>query len=462
MSHTSHTPHDSSAMDNILMITMINTITATFASTITRLVEGVFTLISKYVSILYDKFLDWRYGRMLKYVDCKISFTKKKPPVAKYFFDYIQDTYKFRSKQYACDKDIVKDDSEIGDNYIGATFTSERLSDKDGDGGTCHENTFTFYSRLHTEEEFIKICNDINDKASKKISGACIISDVDGYVEANNRYYIFDDTMETPYNTEAVDVINHIIETNTHANFLLYGPPGTGKTNIIKYVAKELDATMILLNLNKFNNINQIRSILNTRKFFAHDVGTGTDYSIEPKKRIYVFEDFDTALPKSFWSGSDESLNVMIKKNIQSRYDDDDDDDDNSNGRVDSFTYSELLNLLDGIIKNIGAYVFFTTNHINHIDSAFYRPGRMHLKMHIGALTIGQIRSFISKKYDDAGQSINDVEIERCATLAECYSLANITKDAREFIHRINTKYLETLGTDVEDTPPADDVDYMI
>jgi ATP-dependent 26S proteasome regulatory subunit len=40
-------------------------------------------------------------------------------------------------------------------------------------------------------------------------------------------------------------------------------------------------------------------------------------------------------------------------------------------------TFSGLLNVLDGVASTEERLIFMTTNHLDHLDSALIRPGRL-------------------------------------------------------------------------------------
>jgi SpoVK/Ycf46/Vps4 family AAA+-type ATPase len=53
-------------------------------------------------------------------------------------------------------------------------------------------------------------------------------------------------------------------------------------------------------------------------------------------------------------------------------------------------TFSTLLNALDGILHPNGTLIFMTTNHIDMLDSALHRPGRVDRLIHVGLSSVDQ------------------------------------------------------------------------
>ncbi|XP_038890775.1 AAA-ATPase At5g57480-like [Benincasa hispida] len=121
--------------------------------------------------------------------------------------------------------------------------------------------------------------------------------------------------------------------------YLLYGPPGTGKSSLIAAMANFLGFDMYDLELTEVQNNSELKTLL--MKTTA--------------KSIVVIEDIDC------------SLNLSNRKN----------------SRNDSITLSGLLNFIDGLWSCCGSekIFVFTTNHIEKLDPALVRSGRM--DMHI-------------------------------------------------------------------------------
>jgi len=73
-------------------------------------------------------------------------------------------------------------------------------------------------------------------------------------------------------------------------------------------------------------------------------------------------------------------------------------------------TFSGLLNALDGIASAEERLVFMTTNHVDRLDQALIRPGRVDVKEYFGNATDYQIREmflrFYGGKHDDAQQFV--------------------------------------------------------
>ncbi|PNH01997.1 Mitochondrial chaperone BCS1 [Tetrabaena socialis] len=125
--------------------------------------------------------------------------------------------------------------------------------------------------------------------------------------------------------------------------YCLHGPPGTGKTSLVMAVASELRRPLAIFNVDSLRDDTFIE-LITTR----------------PPNSILLFEDVD----------------VLFKVSDQK--------DQKGNGGM---TLSTLLNTLDGVLHPSGALVFLTTNHIERLDSALRRPGRLDYVAEIGYST---------------------------------------------------------------------------
>lgn len=63
-------------------------------------------------------------------------------------------------------------------------------------------------------------------------------------------------------------------------------------------------------------------------------------------------------------------------------------------------TFSGLLNALDGVASSEGRIIFMTTNHIEVLDPALIRPGRVDLREYVGDATPAQIRKMFERFYE--------------------------------------------------------------
>lgn len=94
-----------------------------------------------------------------------------------------------------------------------------------------------------------------------------------------------------------------------------------------------------------------------------------------PERSIMLLEDIDAAFTKRTQSDN-QGYQSMI-------------------------TFSGLLNSLDGVASAEERIIFLTTNHVEKLDPALIRPGRVDLKEYLGNASDYQIREMFLRFYDD-------------------------------------------------------------
>ncbi|XP_034238125.1 mitochondrial chaperone BCS1 isoform X2 [Thrips palmi] len=146
--------------------------------------------------------------------------------------------------------------------------------------------------------------------------------------------------------------------------YLLHGPPGCGKSSFITALASELDLSICVLNLSE-------RSLTDDR--LNHLL------AVAPQQSIILLEDIDAA----FVSRADSEKVATAYEGLN---------------RV---TLSGLLNCLDGVASTEARIVFMTTNHIERLDKALVRPGRVDMKEKIGHCSSDQLRRMFLRFYPE-------------------------------------------------------------
>lgn len=143
--------------------------------------------------------------------------------------------------------------------------------------------------------------------------------------------------------------------------YCFYGPPGTGKTTLALGIANHLKRNIYCLNLNSIEDDSRL-----PRAFESI-----------PANSILLIEDIDKV-----FSGR-ENMKEGSK-----------------------ITFSSLLNCLDGAFYKHGLMTIITTNHIEKLDSALLRTGRIDNKMEIPLPSDKEISLYLSIFYG------NDIHIE--------------------------------------------------
>lgn len=149
--------------------------------------------------------------------------------------------------------------------------------------------------------------------------------------------------------------------------YLLYGPPGTGKTSFVQALAGSLDFNIAMLSLSQRgltdDLLNQL--LLNL-----------------PPRTFVLLEDADAAFNNRRQKEGDGYSGATV-------------------------TFSGLLNALDGVASAEERVVFMTTNHIERLDEALIRPGRVDMMVRLGEATQWQMEQMWDRfyaQYDPEGK----------------------------------------------------------
>lgn len=144
--------------------------------------------------------------------------------------------------------------------------------------------------------------------------------------------------------------------------YLLHGPPGSGKSSFIQALAGELDYDIAILNLSE-------RGLTDDR--LNHLL------TIIPPRTFVLLEDVDAA---------------FSNRRVQSEED---------GYRGANVTFSGLLNALDGVASAEERVLFLTTNHVDRLDEALVRPGRVDMTVRLGEATRYQVSKLWERFYGE-------------------------------------------------------------
>lgn len=145
-------------------------------------------------------------------------------------------------------------------------------------------------------------------------------------------------------------------------SYLFYGPAGTGKTSTIRVIASKFKLTCCFLSMA-------------SRSFDNENLGDAL--GALPERALIVVEDVD----------------ALFNQDRENAY----------NGDL---TFSGLLNALDGLISADGVITVLTTNHLERLDRALIRGGRVDRRFLFDRPNEDQIRAIFRSFYPDCKNQV--------------------------------------------------------
>lgn len=143
--------------------------------------------------------------------------------------------------------------------------------------------------------------------------------------------------------------------------YLLFGPPGSGKSSFIHAIAGELNFAIATVNLSERGMADDKLAMMMQKL---------------PARTIVLLEDADAAFVNRKQMDSDGYSGSTV-------------------------TFSGLLNALDGLSAGEERIAFLTTNHIDRLDPALIRPGRVDMIVRVGEATRYQAGQMFDRFYGD-------------------------------------------------------------
>ncbi|KAI1327372.1 BCS1 N terminal-domain-containing protein [Xylariaceae sp. FL0255] len=151
--------------------------------------------------------------------------------------------------------------------------------------------------------------------------------------------------------------------------YLLYGPPGTGKSSLSLALAGFFRMRIYIVSLSSVN---------------ANEETLGGLFAELPRRCVVLLEDIDSA----------GLTHTREEKGTRTAEGTDDDEMEpgqvtRGNGNTNNtpgnrLSLSGLLNILDGVASQEGRILIMTTNHLEKLDKALIRPGRVDLTVEFG------------------------------------------------------------------------------
>ncbi|KAG0542032.1 hypothetical protein BDA96_02G068000 [Sorghum bicolor] len=168
--------------------------------------------------------------------------------------------------------------------------------------------------------------------------------------------------------------------------YLLYGPPGTGKSTMIAAMANHLDYDVYDIELTS------VRTNTDLRKLFIETTS----------KSIIVIEDIDCSLDLTGKRKRKKKKKEEEEEEEGKKDGDKEKEDDSNKAGSSKVTLSGVLNFIDGLWSACGGerIIVFTTNHVEKLDPALIRRGRMDKHIEMSYCCVESFK-FLAKVYLD-------------------------------------------------------------
>lgn len=209
--------------------------------------------------------------------------------------------------------------------------------------------------------------------------------------------------------------------------YLLYGPPGTGKSSLSLALAGFFKMRIYMVSLSSIT---------------ASEENLSTLFAELPRRCVVLLEDIDTAgLTHTREENKNQNQNQPTGASdemVPGQLTTGNDNNNNNNQSPGRLSLSGLLNILDGVASQEGRVLIMTTNHLEKLDKALIRPGRVDMIVNFGLadreMTAAIFHAiFAYLEGDNAPTSEKDIPLDPEArkTLAEEKAKERAADDAR-------------------------------
>ena len=180
--------------------------------------------------------------------------------------------------------------------------------------------------------------------------------------------------------------------------YLLYGPPGTGKSSLSLALAGFFKMRIYIVSLSSVT---------------ANEENLATLFAELPRRCVVLLEDIDTAGLTHTRDDAGNQIDIppADTTTTSTRSSRGPNGQSNNNNPVPGrLSLSGLLNILDGVASQEGRVLIMTTNHLEKLDKALIRPGRVDMTVKFERADTGMISAifraiFAPIEGDDAPSS---------------------------------------------------------
>lgn len=190
---------------------------------------------------------------------------------------------------------------------------------------------------------------------------------------------------------------------------LLHGVPGTGKTSLVKALAGYVGANIYKMNINQLSD-DSLESALGQ----------------VPKGNLILLEDVDSSSAVNKRTPPSHSAHTEHQQL-------------NNPSGFDPLSLTGVLNAFDGVIPLDSTLLVFTTNHLDRLDPAVIRPGRVDLILELGEMQDAEIKRYVDYVYGEKNLSAYTF-----GPVAGCYIYSLLLEhktDFENFKHALIDRY---------------------
>lgn len=191
-----------------------------------------------------------------------------------------------------------------------------------------------------------------------------------------------------------------------HFGIMLHGLAGMGKSSIAQAIASYMNADMYVLSGDSIMGLPKAIRIID-----RDSVNYKSDFN------IILVEDIDCGIHSDSMSNRLNKLMYMVSDSDDIP---DSTSDKNRENDISHFGLASVLNALDGIGSPSNVIFIFTTNHIDALDPALIRPGRIDLSLEIKPVCLEAFGKFMRHHYGD------DVYIPKNLSIKDGLSFASL------------------------------------
>ncbi|RYO96669.1 hypothetical protein DL764_007417 [Monosporascus ibericus] len=191
--------------------------------------------------------------------------------------------------------------------------------------------------------------------------------------------------------------------------YLLHGPPGTGKSSLSLALAGFFKMRIYIVSLSSVT---------------ANEESLSSLFAELPRRCVVLLEDIDTAglthtreNPNQNQSQATEDSSNDTSPRPNATGGPNQNNTNNPPQPTGRLSLSGLLNILDGVASQEGRVLIMTTNHLEKLDKALIRPGRVDMIVKFGLADKGMISAIFRAIYahlegDDGPEPVENLELD--------------------------------------------------